>query len=439
MESAASQIARGDCGSMLAMAPAQTDDALLERFASRAFRYFLENVNPDNGLVADTSRQGSPSSIAVVGFALSCYPVAVERAWMPRQEAIDRTLATLRFFWNSAQSRDLDATGYKGFYYHFLDLHTGKRAWDSELSLIDSAILLAGIMTAKTYFSGDAEKEAEIRSLADALYRRMDWRWAQHDRQTVRQGWKPEFGFLHYGWEGYSEATILYVLGLASATYPLAADCFHAWTSTYQWENIYGHDVLYAGPLFIHQFSHLWIDFRKLRDRFMREKQSDYFENTRKATLIQRDYALRNPREFKGYGKDFWGFTACEGPGPDAQTGRKFFGYAARGVPWGPDDGTIAPSAAFGSLPFAPGIALSAIRHICETDPRIAANARVPGGLNPTLGWMSEGCFGLDQGLIVLMIENYRSGFVWNLMRNCPSIRTGLQRAGFAGGWLDAR
>src|ERR1700689_4478122 len=157
------------------MAPAQRDEALLQRFAFGAFRYFLENVNPANGLVADTTRQGSPCSIAVVGFALSCYPVAVERGWMDRAEERERTLVTLRFFWNRAQSEDVDATGYRGFYYHFLDLHTGKRAWNSELSLIDSAILLAGIMAAATYFSN----EVEIRDLADSLYRRMDWLWAQ--------------------------------------------------------------------------------------------------------------------------------------------------------------------------------------------------------------------------------------------------------------------
>jgi hypothetical protein len=425
------------------MAPALTDDALLENFASGAFRYFLENVNPANGLVLDTTREGSPCSIAVVGFALSCYPVAVERGWMDRGQAVERTLATLRFFWNSRQSDEVDATGYKGFYYHFLDLHTGKRAWNSELSLIDSAILLAGIMAAQNYFC----EEPEIGSLANALYRRMDWQWAQNGRETVCQGWKPEFGFLHYGWEGYSEAAILYVLGLASPTYALAPDTYHAWTSTYQWENIYGHDVLYAGPLFIHQFSHLWIDFRNLRDPFMREKKSDYFENSRRATLIQRDYAVRNPREYAGYGEHYWGFTACDGPGHGtpitSRPDREFFSYAARGAPWGPDDGTIAPSAAFGSLPFEPKLALAAIRNICENDPRIAEPYRVPSGLNPTvssddpLGWMSEGYFGLDQGLMVLMIENYRSEFVWNLMRNCPHIRSGLKRAGFKGGWLE--
>src|ERR1700689_5279411 len=184
-------------------------------------------------------------------------------------------------------------------------MQSGRRVWQSELSLIDTALLLAGILTASVYFTDNTQNETEIRQLADALYRRVDWRWAQNGKATLSQGWKPECGFLHYGWEGYSEATILYVLGLASPTFPLPDDSYGAWTSTYQWENLYGYDFLYAGPLFIHQFAHAWIDFRGLRDEFMREKGSDYFENSRRATYIQREYAIRNPREFKGYGEDY--------------------------------------------------------------------------------------------------------------------------------------
>jgi hypothetical protein len=424
------------------------DEELLDALELSAFRYFLETVNPANGLVADTSRPASPCSIAVVGFALSCYTVAVERGWMARSDAADRTLLTLQFFHKSAQNESPDATGYKGFYYHFLDLRSGKRVWQSELSLIDSALLLAGILTTQTYFDGSAPSEEEIRKLGDALYQRMDWPWAQNGGSTVSQGWKPECGFLHYGWEGYSEATILYVLGLASPSHPLPADSYTAWTSTYQWENLYGHDCLYAGPLFIHQFAHCWIDFSGIRDRFMREKKSDYFENSRAAARIQREYALRNPHEYQGYSETGWGFSAGDGPGSMAVTidgiDRRFLGYAARGAPFGPDDGTISPPSVVGSLPFAPEIALPAIRHMCERDPRTGKDHRLPSGINPTLatddsfGWKSEGYFGLDQGLIVLMIENYRSQFIWNLMRKCPAIRLGLRRAGFTGGWLRA-
>src|SRR6185436_2647860 len=160
--------------------------------------YFVEEFNPANGLVADTSRKEAPASIAVVGLMLSSYPVAVERGWMSRADAVERALATLRFFWNSSQSGAPDATGYKGFYFHFLDMESGKRAWESELSLIDSALLLAGALTASVYFDQDTQSEGKIRDLAHALYRRVDWRWAQNGKEFVTQGWKPECGFLHY-------------------------------------------------------------------------------------------------------------------------------------------------------------------------------------------------------------------------------------------------
>lgn len=419
----------------------------MDRFQRAAFGYFLKQCNPANGLVADTSRAGAPASIAVVGFALSCYPVGVERGWMARADAAARTLVTLRFFANSRQSQQPDATGYKGFYYHFLDMKTGRRAWQSELSLIDATLLLAGVLTASVYFSEDTPSENEIRERADAIYRRADWRWACGGGATARQGWKPESGFLHYGWDGYDEAIILYVLGLASPTHPLPENSYLGWTATYQWENIYAYDLLYAGPLFIHHFSQAWIDFADVRDRFMREKDCDYFENSRRATYLQREYAQRNPYGFEGYGKDFWGITASDGPGfKTLKIGcreRHFLGYAARGVPYGPDDGTIAPCATLASLPFAPELALSAMRHFCARYPEMIEDWRLPSGFNPTLpgggpsGWVSEGYFGLDQGIIVLMIENYRSRLIWKLLRRCPYIGSGLRRAGFTGGWLS--
>jgi hypothetical protein len=425
---------------------ALSDEALLDRIQRAAFGYFLRTFNPANGLVADTTRKDSPSSIAVVGFALSSYPVAVERGWITREDAAQRTLVALRFFWTSAQNENADSTGYKGFYYHFLDLQSGQRVWQSELSLIDTTLLLAGILIAGVYFSRSTPSEAEIPELADALYRRIDWPWAQISKSTLSQGWKPECGFLHYGWEGYNEATILYVLGLASPTHPLPDTSYSAWTSTYQWENLYGHEFLYAGPLFIHQFSHAWIDFRGIQDRFMREKGIDYFENSRRAAYVQREYALHNPHEFEGYGENCWGLSAGDGPGDQVLRldgrGRRFFGYSARGVPYGPDDGTIAPSATLASIPFAPAIAMSAVRHLFERYPEMAAEYMLPSGLNPTFAgngrrcWRSEDYFGLDQGIIVMMIENYRSQLIWNLMRQCPYIRIGLQRAGFTGGWL---
>ena len=206
----------------------QSDEELLDRIQCAAFGYFLEEFNAENGLVADTSRAGSPCSIAVVGFALSTYPVAVERGWMTRADAVNRTLATLRFFCASEQSESPEATGFKGFYYHFLDMKTGKRVWQSELSLIDTTLLLAGVLVASIYFSESTPGEKEIRELADALYLRVDWHWACGGRPTVRQGWKPDSGFLNYGWNGYNEGTILYILGLASPTHPLPDKSFEA-------------------------------------------------------------------------------------------------------------------------------------------------------------------------------------------------------------------
>jgi hypothetical protein len=421
-----------------------SDELLLDRLQSAAFNYFLENVDEVTGLVADTSRKGSPSSIAVVGFALSSYPVGVERGWVTRADAAALTLKALRFFWNGAQGGGDDVIGYKGFFYHFLDMRSGRRVWNCELSLIDTTLLLAGVLTAAAYFSGPGADETEIRGLAESLYRRADWRWAQNGAATVAQGWKPACGFLRTGWEGYTEAMLLYILGLASPTSALSADSFGGWTATYQWENIYGYEFLYAGPLFIHLFSHAWIDFRGIRDDFMREKASDYFENTRRAVLIQREYAARNPHGFSGYSPFFWGISAGDGPASALmrESGRdlRFFGYSERGVPFGRDDGTLSPWAMIAALPFSPPSALETVRRMIEVHPEISVGFRISSGANPSLveqgGWVSDGHYGLDQGLLVMMIENYRTGMIWNLMRESPIIAAGLRRAGFAGGWL---
>ena len=429
-----------------------TDEALLERLQRDAFEYFLQAYNPSNGLVADTSRAGAPASIAVIGFALSVYPVGVERGWMQRGDAVQRTLMTLRFLMASDQSGSAGATGYHGFYFHFLDMRLGTRVWHSEVSLIDTGFLMAGVLTAAAYFDADAadspdtENERELRQLALALYRRVDWRWAQREGGAVTHGWKPECGFLNYGWEGYSEAILLYVLGLGSPTHALTDQSFTAWTMTYQWENLYGHDFLYAGPLFIHQFSHAWIDFRGIRDAFMREKDCDYFENSRRATYVQREYAIRNPGGFAGYGDDCWGLSAGEGPQAEPRriAGRQqaFYGYAARGVPYGPDDGTVCGSSTLSSLVFAPELVLPALRALESRSRNDDATRIRASGFNPTVteagsdGWVSKGEFGLDQGMIVLMIENHRTGLPWRLGRANPVVRAGLSRAGFKGGWL---
>jgi hypothetical protein len=420
-----------------------SDEALLGRLQRGAFAYFTQYANGENGLIADTSRARSPCSIAVVGFALSCYPIAVERGWLSRSTAAALTLKTLQFFWDSPQSDQPDATGFKGFYYHFLDMQSGERVWQCELSLIDTALLIAGMLISGSYFDG--EEESEIRDLSDALYQRVDWRWAQNGKETVSQGWKPECGFLHYGWEGYNEATIVYVLGIGSPTHPLSASSFTGWTSTYQWENLLNCDVLYSGPLFTHLFSHAWIDYRGIRDPFMRENGSDYFKNTQQAIAVHREYGARNPHGYRGYDRNLWGITA--GDGPDSQElrqgrkDRRFFGYMARGAPYGPDDGTVAPWAMLATVPFGAEAALLGTRHLLYSYPQVCTNDRFSSGFNPTLShngsfWLSEGYYGLDQGLLVMMIENYRTGLIWQLTRANAVIRAGLVNAGFAGGWL---
>ena len=229
----------------------------LESLQRETFDYFLREANPANGLILDKTAANWPASIAATGLALTCYPVGVERGFIARDAAVARTLTTLRFFWTSAQGPEPDATGYRGFYYHFLDMQTGRRAWQCELSTIDSAFLLAGALVAAAYFDGDSVGEKEIRVLADALYRRADWQWAQNQGATLTHGWKPEGGFLQYRWEGYDEALLLYVLGLGSPTHPLPESSYSAWASTYHWESCYGYEYLYAGSLFTHQLSNV--------------------------------------------------------------------------------------------------------------------------------------------------------------------------------------
>jgi hypothetical protein len=430
------------------MNPRSLSEAMLEVLQRDTFAYFADHTNPANGLVSDRTEEGSAASIAVVGFALAAYPVAVERGFWPRAAAVERTLTTLRFFSNSPQGTEPDTTGFKGFYYHFLDRQSGRRTWNSELSTMDTTLLLAGMLTAAAYFDGEVEDEAEIRALADALYCRVDWTWAQDGGTTVTHGWIPESGFLPFRWEGYDEALILYVLGLGSPTHPLPEQSYAAWTSSFAWRTIYGHEFLYAGPLFIHQFSHLWIDFRDIQDAFMRSKSIDYFENSRRATYVQQEYAVRNPLGFEGYGKSAWGLTAGHGPGPESRringVDRAFFGYQARGAPDGPDDGTLAPWGIIASLPFAPEIVLPAIQHCHDVYPETRTRYGFIGSFNPTYpgrsedesSWVCPVHYGLNQGPSVSIIENYRSGLVWRLMRRCRYIVTGLRRAGFANGWL---
>ncbi|CAN5920308.1 glucoamylase family protein [soil metagenome] len=415
-----------------------------------SFEYFWQEANEANGLVLDKTADDWPGSIAAVGMALTIYPIGVERGFITRAQAVARTLTTLRFFMQSEQSRSPTATGYKGFYYHFLDMQTGGRARGCELSSIDTALFIAGVLTARAYFRGEGPDERELRALADAMYARVDWAWMQARDGSVRHGWQPERGFLRYRWRGYDEASILYLFGLGSPTHPLRDGAYEAWSAPYAWTTVEGITYLHAGPLFIHQMSHTWVDFRGVRDAFMRAHDSDYFENSRRGVQVQQRYAMRNPKALAMYGEHCWGVTASDGPGTKARGqkigDRTYYDYTARGVPDGPDDGTLAPWAVAASLPFAPEIVMPTIEYFHRIDLhthnrygfKASFNPTVPCGSGHPAGWVSPFHFGIDEGPTVIMIENYRSEMIWRLTRDCPYLRKGLRRAGFEGGWLEA-
>jgi len=424
---------------------------MLETLQAQTFLYFLKYLNPENGLIADKSDPDSHSSIAAVGLGISSYVVGIERNLISRKEGVNKILTILKFFHEGHQGPEEDAMGYKGFYYHFLHMDTGRRAWECELSTIDTAIFISGVLTAACYFRGNNEEEKEIRELAEILYRRIDWQWALNGGTMICHGWKPESGFLTYFWnQGYSEAIILYVLALGSPTFPIDPIGYKNWTSTFRWENIDGIEYIHAGPLFIHQMSHLWLDFHGIRDEVNMKYNIDYFENSRRATLVQRQYAIKNPLNFTHYGENNWGFTASDGPGPAIikidGVEKIFYDYVARGVPFGPDDGTISPWAVVASLPFAPEIVLSTIHHAIEIltkksaynngfDSSFNQAYKIP-GMEET-GWVSPWKFGLNEGPMVIMIENFLTQLIWNTVKKSAYVTNGLRRAGFTGGWLE--
>ncbi len=422
--------------------PAATDAALLDALQADSFGYFASAPLDGPGLTPDSTAEGAASSVAGVGFALTCFAVAAERGLLARADAAARTLRVLDVLVSAPMGSGPGAAGWRGFFYHFLDPWTGRRARRSELSTIDSTLLFAGALSAAAYFDRRDAVEEAIRAAADLLYRRADWPWALAGGAAVSHGWRPGRGFIPYRWTGYNEALLLYVLALGSPTYPLGPAHYAAWTQGFRWRRIYGIELLYAGPLFIHQFPQLWLDLRGIGDAFMRARGIDYFENSRRATLLQHEYAARNPRGLAGYGEACWGFTAGDGPGPGVfvRDGRKrrFFDYAARGVPFGPDDGTVAPWAVAASLPFAPEIVLATLRALAETPGADGArgglhrsfNPTFPGG-HETLGWVAPRRYAIQQGPMMIMAENYRSGLVWRLMSRSPYVRRGLARAGF--------
>jgi hypothetical protein len=413
-----------------------------------SLEYYIRELNYRNGLIADKTQPGSPASIAAVGMAMATLPILAAREHLPRRLLAKRLLSRLRFLWESPHGPEPDASGHRGFYYHYLDMETGKRAGKCELSTVDTAFLMAGVLAAATYFDRDTEDESEVRRLAESLYQRVDWQWALNGGATLTHGWTPENGFLPYRWQGYDESLLLYILALGSPTHPVPKESYAAWASTYRWREVYGYEYLYAGPLFIHQMSHLWIDFRGIQDAFMRERKIDYFENSRRATYVHQQYGIRNPHQFEGYGERCWGITASDGPGFVVRTikgvERQFFDYIARGVPDGPDDGTLAPWAVVASLPFAPEIVLPTIKRFDEMDLGMIEPYGFKATFNPTFsvegsdhGWVSPWHIGVDQGPIIIAIENYRTGMLWQLMQRCPYIVDGLRRAGFTNGWLS--
>ena len=435
--------------------------ALLDDLSERTFRFFWDTANPANGLVPDRYPTPSFSSIAAVGFGLTAYPIGVERGYVTRAAARERVLTTLRFFRNAPQGPAAQGmSGYKGFFYHFLDMKTGARSSNSELSTVDTALLLGGVLHVQSYFDGADPQEAEIRSLADEIYRRVDWRWAQARPSAVVLGWDPEHGMLAYDWRGYNEAMLVYVLALGSPTHALDAQAWKEWTGTYDktWGTQYGQEYLAFAPHFGHQYSHVWIDFRGIKDDYMRKRGIDYFENSRRASYAQQAYAVANPLGCKGYGAMVWGVTASDGPADmvltDSGRQRTYHSYAGRGMGADHyDDCTIAPTGAAASIAFAPEIAIPAIAYMRERygaqvygaygfldafnltfdyDVKLANGRRIPG-----FGWVDTDYLGIDQGPIVAMLANYRDESVWRVMRRNPYLRAGLRKAGFSGGWLD--
>jgi hypothetical protein len=440
--------------------PSARETAFLDTLQRRTFDFFWERTNPRNGLTPDRWPTKSFSSIAAVGFALTAYPIGVERGYITRDQARDRVRTTLKFFWEAPQGDAASGTtGYKGFFYHFLDMETGQRFEDVELSTIDTTLLLGGILFCQMYFDGDQPVETAIRAYADSIYRRVDWPWAQARPPRVSMGWHPGRGFIEADWHGLNEAMLLYVLALGSPTHALDSSAWETWTSSYQWGRFHGQEHVGFAPLFGHQYSHAFIDFRGIQDRYMRRKRIDYFENSRRATYAQRSYAIANPDKWIGYGAHSWGLTASDGPEDvtlmiDGRR-RRFMEYAARGASFTEvrDDGTVAPTAAGGSLPFAPEIALPALIAMREKHGDAlfgqygfldAFNETFPGDRKPRMGraipgrgWYDTDYLGIDQGPILIMAENYRSDLVWRYLRKHPAIIRGLQRAGFTGGWLD--
>ncbi len=408
-------------------AHAISSTALLDTLQHASFNFFWNEANPANGMVKDRSTPSSPASIASMGFGLSAICIGSDHGWITRAQARQRVRTTLQWLYDGPQSSSSGAyTGYKGLFYHFLDMNSGTRTWDSELSTIDTGLLFAGVIDAMQYFDQPDTDEVAIRALADTLYRRADWKFMRNLSDGLLMGWKPGTNFNGFGrWRGYNEAMVMYILALGhpNPNKTVPASDWNYWTGGYFWASWYGYQHVYFQPLFGHQYSHCWIDFRHIQDQYMRTKGITYFENSRRATMAQIEYAAFNPLHWTGYSDSLWGLTACDGP----------TGYNARGAPPGMnDDGTIAPTAAASSLPWAHVEALRVMHNLWDHyRPNIWGPYGFRDALNPTVNWYDADHIGIDQGPIVIMIENYRTGAVWNRFMSNPYVQAGLAKAGF--------
>jgi len=388
------------------------DDQLLDEMERANFLFFWEQANPQTGMVKDranvrTTDNGLVASIAATGFGLTALCIGAKREFVPRNDARNRVLATLRFLWKKLPT-------HRGFFYHFANINTGERVWDSEVSSVDTAILLCGLLTCRQFF----EEHSEVTNLAYEIFNRVDWSWLSEDTTLLPQGWTPEVGFLSYRWDYYSELMMMYLLGMGSLAHPLKPEAWDAWKRT-----IFEYDGLrYIGsfaPLFVHQYSQAWFDFRGKRDKY-----ADYFENSRIATEVHRRFCLELATQFPDYGDDLWGITAS-----DSQNGYVIWG----GPPaMGPIDGTIVPAAPGGSLPFLPQATMRVLRNIKN---RYGNEAWCKYGFvdafNPPKNWFDHDVVGIDTGITMVMAENLRTNFVWNTFMKNQEARRGMQKAGF--------
>lgn len=419
----------------------------------RTFQFFWDRCDPVTFQIDDRYPTVQFSSIAATGFGLATYTVGIHNGYITREAGAGRVLKTLEWLWQSRQGPGKEnITGYKGLFYHFLNNGSGTRFKTNELSTIDTGLLMAGILTCQSYFDQNNSSEKRIRELSDSLFLRVEWDWAMNGQASMSMGWHPENGFISSSWDGYNEAMVLLIMAMGSPSHPIPSEAWKTWCSSYKWENFYGYDHLNFSPLFGHQYSHMFIDFRGIQDDYIKSRGIDYFENSRRATLSNRAYCIKNPKGFTDYSDKIWGLTASDGP---ANETRQFNGkpvsfstYTARGASalYISDDGTIVPTAAGGSIPFEPKICIDALREMKNKyGDKLYQKYGFKDAFNPSYtfdpkqpeGWFDIDYLGIDQGPIIIMLENYETGLVWNTLKKNRYIINGLRKAGFTGGWID--